>query len=154
MSIVVHSNFVKPYFIEELNQEGLSSEDIANSLGVHHRSIIRSLERRSALIPEFTSVRIKKSGKRSVLLLTSKLVQAFLVRRRGVVAKEYLFFLFEVEREGPSVDELLRTYHELKDKLEKISASEEDRRMCFIVGSAIIGARSAAEDLWHHPEQY
>ena len=43
--IQVESNFVKPYFIEELGEEGLTAHDIAKALGVNVREVHKKCRR-------------------------------------------------------------------------------------------------------------
>jgi hypothetical protein len=93
---------IKPYFIEELGCEGLSSEDIADCLGAEHFNVavkVRKFsERLQISIATARKITDGKGRNQIVYLLPVELAKMVVAKYDSAIGFAYLRFLLECER--------------------------------------------------------
>jgi hypothetical protein len=101
----VSVNFSKPHFIVELGEEGLTSLEIAASLGVEHRDVLQKLRRgkwisHNCLIFKYAAYTTYNQNNKlvDVYALNVPAAKAFVARWSNLAGDGYLAFLFECER--------------------------------------------------------
>lgn len=114
---LIHSNFVRPYFIEELGEEGLTAADIAKSLGVEPNDIRKKLEKRGFI------ERIKSQGFQARTTVVANKVNGleyteyvldvaaakfFVGKYDSPAGDAYLAFLIRLERKVDELDVMTR----------------------------------------------
>jgi hypothetical protein len=114
---LTQSNFVRPYFIEELGEEGLTAADIAKSLGTEAKNIRKKLTSR-----EFIT-RIEAQGFKVAIVtlkningvqydesvLDTSAAKFFVGKYDSPQGDSYLAFLIRLERKVNELDEMTRS---------------------------------------------
>jgi hypothetical protein len=108
-NLTTDTSFIKPYFIEELGEEGLTSHDVAKSLQISvkhvHERIKRSFEEDCKNIPSWRLVAVATTidsgtyAERQGIsyLLNTAAAKAFVATYRNKIGLSYLNYLFGCE---------------------------------------------------------
>ena len=150
-AISTESAFVKPYYIEELGEEGLTAHDIAKGLGVRFKNVHEKCKRwvkrdtifRMAVytaqqeIQEVTGHRYKRNIQS--YLMPTRTAKAFIARWENNLGDDYLDFLFNCEyivtQKLPKILAQNETLKLENEKLRQAKFKKEHKNHKTIVGS-------------------
>lgn len=130
MSNVTVSSYAEPIPQQALNGElGLTSEQIAASLGIAHSHCVRKIGQFSERLQISIRTRLEDSAhgrKKTVYILPSLLAKMVVARYENEIGFGYLRFLLDCERVATEVTpKLYAQVKELQDRLDNLLASQQ-----------------------------
>lgn len=131
--------FIKPYYIEDLKDLGVTSRDIAESLGVEHRNITEKLHRidvdlwqtagwNFAVCTAKTTKKGIRGRHQKTWCLNIRAAKAFVARWNNEKGVGYLNFLFSCEAAAPKLIEEIASLRQERAQLQlKIEILQKPR---------------------------
>ena len=140
--ITVSDNKIKPYFIEALGCEGLSSMDIARSLNLNHKVVLQRFHRKHfkklcndvGFILASRCAEVKTRGRPSkIYLLETNAAKAFVATHGSLEGHKYLQFLIACEQ--VVLEELPKLLEQIKAYKARIAQLETPMKQKTLSGS-------------------
>jgi hypothetical protein len=132
------SAFNRPHFIEELGREGLTSQEIADSLGMekrHLHTLIQRLQQSEDLVEvRQTTVSVNGINKAMIYLLSTDDAKFLVTQSSTAAGRGYCRFLIECERKALAAPALPANY---LDALKALVASEETRQALALANQSL-----------------
>lgn len=132
-SAIVTSNFIEPHYIKELDEEGLTAQEIAISLGVEVFQVNQKLRREKNNVQVIQDWRViaytmlnENNGLQiECFALNTLAAKAFVARWSNRKGDAYLNYLFSCEKKSEIADKLIpKMLNEISDLRKKLNAME------------------------------